>query len=77
MDRLAQKSQHLALRKNRIRSVVSGTTKRPRLSVSISNYHITVQVIDDSKQHTLASATTVGSKEAVGTMTERAEWIGK
>lgn len=77
MDRLAQKSQHLALRKNRIRATVSGTTERPRLSVSISNYHVTAQIIDDTKQHTLAAVTTAGSKQATGTMTQKAAWAGQ
>ncbi len=76
MSRLAQKSQHLRLRKQRVRGIVSGTTARPRLSVSISNHHISAQIIDDTKQSTLAAVTTVGSKEASGNMTERAAWVG-
>lgn len=77
MDRLAHTVHRLKLRKNRIRSVVSGTTERPRLTVHVSNKHISAQIIDDSKQRTLASATTVGQKDAKGTMTERAAWVGK
>lgn len=38
---------------------LEGTTERPRLCVFRSNKHIYVQVIDDSKMHTLASASTV------------------
>lgn len=64
------------LRKNRVRSTVSGTTERPRLSVFISNMHINAQIIDDSTGKTLAAATTVGSK-TTGTMTEKAEVVGK
>lgn len=63
------------LRKNRVRAKVSGTAERPRLSVTISNTHISVQLIDDVKQHTMAAATTVGTK-AKGTMTEKAAAIG-
>ncbi|CAM8893058.1 unnamed protein product [Rhodiola kirilowii] len=37
---------------------VQGTTDRPRLCVFRSNKHIHVQVIDDSKMHTLAAAST-------------------
>uniref|UniRef100_A0A7N0UQR3 Large ribosomal subunit protein uL18c n=1 Tax=Kalanchoe fedtschenkoi TaxID=63787 RepID=A0A7N0UQR3_KALFE len=43
----------------RIRKKVEGTTERPRLSVFRSNKHIYVQVIDDSKMHTLAAASTM------------------
>lgn len=59
----------------RVRSKVSGTSKRPRLSVSISNLHVSAQIIDDSLASTLAHATTVGQK-ATGTMTEKAVWVG-
>lgn len=40
-------------------SQVEGTPERPRLCVFRSNKHIYVQVIDDSKMHTLASASTM------------------
>jgi len=76
MDALAKKLHNRALRKQRVRSVVSGTAERPRLSVNISNLHITAQVIDDTAHKTLAYVTTVGAKAATGTMTERAAWVG-
>jgi large subunit ribosomal protein L18 len=44
--------------KYRIRKKVSGTVERPRLSVFRSNTAMYVQLIDDTKGHTLASATT-------------------
>jgi large subunit ribosomal protein L18 len=43
----------------RIRRQISGTAERPRLSVFRSNQHIYAQLIDDDKQHTLASASTL------------------
>ncbi|KAL2491579.1 50S ribosomal protein L18 [Abeliophyllum distichum] len=43
----------------RIRKKVEGTPERPRLCVFRSNKHIYVQVIDDSKMHTLTSASTM------------------
>ncbi|XP_057768897.1 50S ribosomal protein L18, chloroplastic-like [Salvia miltiorrhiza] len=43
----------------RIRKKVEGTPERPRLCVFRSNKHIYAQVIDDSKMHTLASASTM------------------
>ena len=76
MNTLALKVKNLRLRKNRIRSVVSGTTERPRLSVFVSSRHITAQVIDDTKHATIAAVSTVGSKDAKGTLTEKAAWVG-
>src|SRR6187551_1623542 len=76
MNKLAHKLLNRALRKNRVRSTVSGTTERPRLSVHISNRHITAQVIDDTLHKTVASVSTVGAKAAKGSKTELAEWVG-
>lgn len=75
MNRNLKKVQNLKLRKNRVRSTVSGTTERPRLSVSISNMHVSAQIINDEKGVTIASATTVG-KKLTGTLTEKATVIG-
>ena len=76
MTRLTDKLKNRALRKRRIRAVVSGTAERPRLSVHISNLHISAQLIDDTAHKTIAQASTVGSKNAKGTMTEKAAAIG-
>jgi large subunit ribosomal protein L18 len=76
MNKLAHKLLNRRLRKNRVRSVVSGVAERPRLSVTISNRHITAQVIDDTKHKTVAYVSTVGAKAAKGSMVERAEWVG-
>ncbi|MEK7594713.1 MAG: 50S ribosomal protein L18 [Patescibacteria group bacterium] len=73
---LVHKQANRAQRKGRIRSVVSGTAKRPRLSVYVSNMHITAQLIDDTAHKTLGYVTTVGQKSLKGTMTEKAEWVG-
>ena len=73
---LALKKQNLALRKGRVRAKISGTAERPRLTVTISNLHVSAQIIDDVAQKTLVSATTVGSK-AKGTKTELAAKIGE
>ena len=64
------------LRKARVRSKVTGTKERPRLSVFISNKHVSAQIIDDETGKTLASATTVGEK-STGTTTEKSTVIGK
>ena len=76
MNRLDKKTQNIARRKNRIRSTVSGTSDRPRLTVTISNNHVSVQIIDDTKHVTLVAATTIG-KKVVGTMTEKSVIVGK
>lgn len=73
---LIHKQLNRTHRRARIRSVVSGTAVRPRLSVYVSNLHVTAQLIDDTTGKTLAYVTTVGNKAAKGTMTERAKWIG-
>ncbi len=77
MSRLSQKLQNVARRKNRVRAVVSGTSERPRLSVTISNRHVIAQIIDDTKHKTIAYATTVGNKSVTGSMSERAATIGE
>ncbi|GAB4345799.1 MAG: 50S ribosomal protein L18 [Cyanobacteria bacterium] len=46
-------------RHRRVRRKVSGTPERPRLCVFRSNQHIYAQIIDDTKHHTLVSASTV------------------
>ncbi|KAG7594461.1 Ribosomal protein L18 bacterial-type [Arabidopsis thaliana x Arabidopsis arenosa] len=51
-------SEDRIARHSRIRKKVNGTTERPRLCVFRSNKHLYVQVIDDTKMHTLASAST-------------------
>ncbi len=56
--------------------MVRGTTERPRLSVTISNRHVSAQIIDDTKSVTLAAVSTAGKKQT-GTLTEQAAAIGK
>lgn len=71
----AKKRQNKQLRKARVRATVTGTAERPRLSVTISNVHVSAQLIDDVKGHTVAAATTVGTKPT-GTKTELAAKVG-
>jgi large subunit ribosomal protein L18 len=75
LRRLSKVTKNRLQRAGRVRSTVSGTAERPRLSVHISNRHIVAQVIDDTASKTLAYATTVGRKDDE-TMTERAIWVG-
>jgi len=77
MNILAKKLQTKKIRKNRIRTRVEGTTERPRMTVTISNMHVSAQIIDDTKKVTLVAVTTVGSKTAKGSLSEKAAWAGK
>jgi large subunit ribosomal protein L18 len=52
--RVAKARRHFRLRKK-----VNGTAERPRLAVHRSSKHITVQIIDDLKGHTIASASSM------------------
>ena len=76
MNSLALKAKNLALRKNRVRAKVSGTAERPRLSVFISSRHVSAQLIDDASHKTLAAVSTIGSKAATGTLSDKAAWVG-
>lgn len=76
MNRLALKSKNTQRRANRVRTVVKGTPEKPRLSVHISNLHITAQVIDDTSGKTIAYASTIG-KSLSGNRTDKASQLGK
>ena len=76
MSDKAKKIQNRTSRLARTRASIHGTEARPRLSVFISNQHISAQVINDDTHHTIASVSTVGSK-LTGTMTEKATAIGE
>jgi large subunit ribosomal protein L18 len=73
---LIHKLRNRAQRRGRIRAVITGTAERPRLSVHISNLHITAQLIDDTSHRTLGYVTTAGQKAVKGTMTDKAAWVG-
>jgi large subunit ribosomal protein L18 len=75
MSDLAKKLLNKSLRKNRVRSKVTGTAERPRLTVTISNKHVSAQIIDDTRQHTLVASTTVGTKQT-GSTSELAAFVG-
>ena len=60
----------------RVRAKISGTSDCPRLCVFRSNKHIEVQVIDDVKQVTLASASSVALKLENGSNVEAAKLVG-
>jgi large subunit ribosomal protein L18 len=61
-----------------IRKKLSGSAQRPRLSVFRSNNEIYVQLIDDTKGVTLASASSRDKEIAAqkGTKTEKSKLVG-
>ena len=63
-------------RHDRVRSVVKGTKKRPRLSIYFSLKHCYAQLIDDEKGITLISASDKELKR-IGKNTKVAEELGK
>ncbi|HRQ86755.1 MAG TPA: 50S ribosomal protein L18 [Candidatus Saccharibacteria bacterium] len=75
MSNVGKAIKNRILRKNRVRARVKGTAERPRLSVTVSNKHVSAQIIDDVAQKTLVSATTVGSKQS-GSLSEQAAVVG-
>jgi large subunit ribosomal protein L18 len=76
MSRLKVVRQQELQRTIRVRSQFTGTEERPRLSVSISNRHITAQIINDEAGKTLVYVSTVGKKKLADTMTKQAADIG-
>jgi len=80
INKQKQKRIQKERRHARIRSKVSGTSERPRISIFRSHMHMYAQVIDDSIGKTLVSVTDKGmsSGESVRQKkTERAFVLGK
>ncbi len=77
----AQKSKHVrqARRSYRVRSKITGTAERPRLSVFRSSKHIYAQLIDDMNGVTLAAAASngKGKTKAYGGNIKAAIEVGK
>lgn len=77
MNRLKSKQHNLIRRKYRVRKTLKGTGDRPRLTVSISNKHVSAQLIDDDQGKTLAYVSSIGKKNIPNNMSKKAEWIGQ
>jgi large subunit ribosomal protein L18 len=85
----AKRAVGRARRHFRVRKNINGTASRPRLVVTRSLRHISAQVVDDTKGHTLASASSLdasvrgseGDKKAIAAkvgalLAERAKAAG-
>ena len=66
-------------RHTRLRKKVIGTEERPRLVVTRSARHVFVQVVDDAKGHTVASASTMEAdlRTFKGDKTAKAHKVGE
>ena len=73
------KSAARGRRHARLRKKVEGTELRPRLVVTRSARHVFVQVVDDSRGHTVASASTLEADLRVfdGDKTAKARRVGE
>jgi large subunit ribosomal protein L18 len=75
---MAGKNQERRARiKAGVRKKISGTSDRPRLSVFRSNRGLYVQIIDDSKGVTVASASTSELGEKTSLNVESSKNVGK
>ena len=59
LRKMIEKNRKRLKRKIHIRKTISGTAERPRMSVTRSNRALSIQVVDDTRGHTLASASTL------------------
>jgi large subunit ribosomal protein L18 len=74
----AQQVRHRRLRRHRtIRKKVVGTPERPRLNIFRSSANMYLQIIDDSRGHTLVAASTMEPSTSAGTKTEQARKAGE
>ena len=72
----AKRAVGKARRHFRVRKNVRGSAERPRLVVTRSSRHISAQIIDDLKGHTLASASTLDASLR-GTEGDKSALAGK
>jgi len=63
----------------RLRKRIAGTSERPRLVVTRSARHVFVQIVDDTKGHTVASASTMEAdlRAFDGDKTAKARKVGE
>ena len=72
------KSDARARRHSRLRKKITGDAARPRLVVTRSARHVFVQIVDDTKGHTLASASTMeeAMRKDKGDKTSKSKAVG-
>jgi len=82
LRKMLEKDRKRIKRKIHIRKRVSGTPERPRMTVTKSNRRLSMQVIDDTKGHTLVSISTLEKdlrdvKVSVASALQIGEMMGK
>ena len=82
LRKMLEKNRKRLKRKIHIRKDISGTAQRPRLTVTRSNKALYMQVVDDTRGHTLAAVSTLEKdlrkiKPTVAGAAELGEIMGK
>ena len=82
LRKMLEKDRKHLRRKVHIRKTISGTAERPRMTVFKSNRSLSIQIVDDAKGHTLASASTLekdlrGIKATIAGAGQLGEIMGK
>ena len=82
LRKMLEKDRKRLKRKVHIRKRITGTGERPRMTVFKSNRSISIQIVDDTRGHTLASASTLekdlkGIKATVAGAGQLGEVMGK
>ena len=76
MVKTFDKNEARIRRHKRVRAKISGTASMPRLCLYRSNKHIEAQIIDDVKQTTLVSSSSIVLKLENGSNVEAAAAVG-
>jgi large subunit ribosomal protein L18 len=82
LRKLLEKDRKRLKRKVHIRKKIAGTPEKPRMSVTRSNRAMSIQIIDDTRGHTLAAVSTLekelrGIKRNVEGAAQLGEVMGK
>ncbi len=73
MNKNKAKKVNRIKRHKRVRAIIKGTSKRPRVAVFKSNRHIFVQFIDDTTGKTILSSKIISAKKSKIKETKTAE----
>jgi large subunit ribosomal protein L18 len=78
LRKMLDKDRKRLKRKAHIRKRIAGTAEKPRMTVTRSNKSLYIQVIDDARGHTLASASTLEKElRTIKVNTEGAGQLGE